>query len=260
MKSKRSKTTTYVLGFAFDEFDNVLLIQKSHPEWMKDNYNGLGGKVELFEAPIDAMVREFKEESGIETFDSDWKQFATMRFDDGEIHVFKATLNHDVFINRPTLSYDEGTVFGSKFEVGLLCTCVPYMDSLISLASYDNLQVEISIPSAKNFNCYLNVQQNDRKRFLRYLADENSSMFIIDSQDNIPFMKNLLKMKGLESKFFLGASGCYRTSQLKRYIDPNKGEVICWSCINRKDGWSDVTVIHPNFYESSFPTDKLVNF
>lgn len=67
----------YVLGFRFHE-GNVLLIKKAKPAWQKGRMNGIGGKVEPGEESIDAMVREFREETGIETSHSDWKYIALM--------------------------------------------------------------------------------------------------------------------------------------------------------------------------------------
>lgn len=59
----------YVVGFAFDlEKRRVVLIEKKRPAWQKGRFNGVGGKIEKGEAPFDAMVREFKEEAGIEVY------------------------------------------------------------------------------------------------------------------------------------------------------------------------------------------------
>jgi 8-oxo-dGTP diphosphatase len=71
--------TRYVLGFAFDEAgDRVVLIQKTKPAWQAGKYNGVGGKVEENETMIDAMVREFYEETGVETAINDWREYAFM--------------------------------------------------------------------------------------------------------------------------------------------------------------------------------------
>lgn len=63
----------------FDEnLENVALIKKSKPSWQKGKLNGIGGKIEAKETPISAMVREFKEETGVETKDSEWSSFLEM--------------------------------------------------------------------------------------------------------------------------------------------------------------------------------------
>lgn len=63
----------YVLGFRFAPGDHdILLIRKLRPEWQHGLWNGIGGKVEQGEDPNDAMVREFREETGILTCWEDW--------------------------------------------------------------------------------------------------------------------------------------------------------------------------------------------
>lgn len=45
----------YVLGFMFSNLmNNVVLLQKQKPNWQKGLWNGVGGKVESGEEPIDA--------------------------------------------------------------------------------------------------------------------------------------------------------------------------------------------------------------
>lgn len=85
----------YVLGFLFDEQGlNVSLIQKDHPEWQKGKFNGIGGKVWAEESPNDAMIREFREEAGVEI--KDWKLFAKMVGEGYIVWCYKA-FNEDVF-------------------------------------------------------------------------------------------------------------------------------------------------------------------
>lgn len=78
----------YVLGFMFDvSCEQVLLIQKNRPAWQKGLYNGIGGKIEN-ELPIEAMVREFKEETGILTVEKDWTFFTRIENSDFNINIF----------------------------------------------------------------------------------------------------------------------------------------------------------------------------
>jgi 8-oxo-dGTP diphosphatase len=62
----------YVLGFAFDLQGRVALIRKNRPDWQKDKWNGIGGKIEVDELPRDAMAREFLEETGVATKPEQW--------------------------------------------------------------------------------------------------------------------------------------------------------------------------------------------
>ena len=69
----------YVLGFMFSEdHDHVVVIEKNKPEWQKGKLNVPGGKVDSGEKPIEAVIREFREETGYETRSGDWSHFARM--------------------------------------------------------------------------------------------------------------------------------------------------------------------------------------
>lgn len=78
-----------VLGFLFNKTATVVvLIEKQKPEWQKGFLNGVGGKIEEGETPMQAMIREFKEETGVETTEVVWKPFAKLQGDDWEVYCF----------------------------------------------------------------------------------------------------------------------------------------------------------------------------
>lgn len=63
----------YVAGFYFSSnMEYVVLIRKNRPDWQKGMLNGVGGHIEPDEHAIDAMVREFHEETGIKTAPEQW--------------------------------------------------------------------------------------------------------------------------------------------------------------------------------------------
>jgi len=82
----------YCLGFMFgpylgfglpsqERYNKVALIRKNKPEFQVGKLNGIGGKVEPEDAtPFDAMVRKFKEETGVVMKIEEWYRFATMLF------------------------------------------------------------------------------------------------------------------------------------------------------------------------------------
>lgn len=77
----------YVAGFMFDEGEQrVALIRKTKPEWQAGYLNGIGGKIESDETPIQAIEREFKEETGAKT--TGWKKFAELIGKDYVVHFF----------------------------------------------------------------------------------------------------------------------------------------------------------------------------
>ncbi len=79
--------TKYVLGFMFDQKSyGVLLIQKIKPAWQAGKLNGIGGKIEPNENSLQAMQREFKEETGIDQFY--WEWVTQISGDDWSVEVF----------------------------------------------------------------------------------------------------------------------------------------------------------------------------
>lgn len=82
----------YVAGFAvsYDE-GTVALVRKSHPSWQAGKLNGIGGHIEEGEAPIDAMRREFLEETAIAV--SDWREFVLLGGKEWQVHFFVASVS-----------------------------------------------------------------------------------------------------------------------------------------------------------------------
>lgn len=63
----------YSCGFLFSpDRARVLFIRKNRPSWQAGKLNGLGGKLEAGETPLDAMRREFWEEAGVKIHD--WRE------------------------------------------------------------------------------------------------------------------------------------------------------------------------------------------
>lgn len=72
--------TNYVAGFFFSEdLMKVALIRKNKPEWQRGLLNGVGGKIEAGESPLDAMQREFFEEAGVMTLRDHWTKVLEMQ-------------------------------------------------------------------------------------------------------------------------------------------------------------------------------------
>lgn len=67
----------YVVGFLFTPGKSkVVVIRKKKPAWQAGRCNGVGGKIERFETPYQAMCREFEEEAGVEV--ADWEEYVTL--------------------------------------------------------------------------------------------------------------------------------------------------------------------------------------
>lgn len=56
----------YVVAFLFNGSGGVWMVKKQKPDWQKGCLNGIGGKVEDDETNEEAIVRELKEEAGID--------------------------------------------------------------------------------------------------------------------------------------------------------------------------------------------------
>ena len=86
----------YVVGFNFivpppgsSDTTKVVLIQKARPEWQKGRLNGVGGHIEEGESPLQAMEREYGEETG-DCSPVRWKLFLIQVFESDTVYFFKA--------------------------------------------------------------------------------------------------------------------------------------------------------------------------
>jgi 8-oxo-dGTP diphosphatase len=130
--------TKYVLGFSFSEdHEHVLLIKKDHPEWQKGKFNGVGGKLneqDEYENAYEAMVREFSEETGLQTTPQDWEIFCTMKGEDWFVYCLHSY--SDDIHNAKQLESEEPIVVPVK-EISQLATsdgCIPNLAWLIPMA------------------------------------------------------------------------------------------------------------------------------
>jgi 8-oxo-dGTP diphosphatase len=79
----------YVAGFLFSEDKTrVALIQKRQPAWQAGRLNGIGGKIEADETALEAMVREFAEETGVTTTVAIWQPFVLIEGEGFCVHFF----------------------------------------------------------------------------------------------------------------------------------------------------------------------------
>lgn len=79
----------YVCGFMMFG-RTVVLVEKAKPEWQKGRLNGVGGSIEDGETPVEAMVREFREETGVGTDRNDWSHRVTMSGNGWVVHFFRS--------------------------------------------------------------------------------------------------------------------------------------------------------------------------
>ena len=90
-------TQYMVVGFCFNsDKSEIALIRKNHPDWQKNKLNGIGGKMDDVEMHYEAMLREFKEEAGVDTKVTDWKMFARLAGNDFYLFCY-ACFDNDIY-------------------------------------------------------------------------------------------------------------------------------------------------------------------
>jgi 8-oxo-dGTP diphosphatase len=131
----------YCLGFAFDEdFQSVLLIEKQRPEWQKGLLNGIGGKVEINEMPLNAMCREFEEETGFNLDHARWATFGSLRGKDWIVYLYTTTLFDGEYSLIDYNKTDEEIILQ---DIDNLCTAIPNLSWLVPMAKYSLQKDEI---------------------------------------------------------------------------------------------------------------------
>lgn len=130
----------YCLGFLFVANPDdparpkvVLIKKKRGPAPVRGRKNGIDGKIELpDETPLDAMIRETREEIGIVTDRETWLPFGVMSGPDWRCHLFTGWLPNDA---EPVTMEDE------EVSVELAANCagdsyVSNIPALLSLAEH----------------------------------------------------------------------------------------------------------------------------
>ena len=129
-----SDEQAYVAGFLIDrENCRIAMVRKNRPDWMAGKLNAIGGKIEPFELPLDAMVREFGEETGYWTTRDQWHLFALLDGGWGMVYFYRAeaALEPDVL---QTMEDEQIEIFG--WDDIPWDSCMPNLSWLIPLALY----------------------------------------------------------------------------------------------------------------------------
>ena len=79
----------YAVGFVFTpDLEKVLLIHKNRPAWQAGKINGIGGKREPGETPVQCIARETQEETGLIIPETAWILLGSMLSDLAQVHFF----------------------------------------------------------------------------------------------------------------------------------------------------------------------------
>jgi 8-oxo-dGTP diphosphatase len=121
----------YVVGFLFDHWNSVALIEKNRPSWQAGYINGIGGKIEPGESHLFAMIREFKEETGVDF--EDWQCFALLESPRSRIWAFKGLTDSKTLHSVRTVEDERVFVHNSYAEL-VPKNAVPNLHWLIPFA------------------------------------------------------------------------------------------------------------------------------
>lgn len=133
----------YVLAFMVNATKNqILLIKKKRPAFQVGKMNGIGGKIEGDETPVEAIIREVEEETGLKTTEYEWANFGEMRLPDGgKVHLFKTF--RDDLENALSMTDEEVVVMDIDYNV-LKPLVMPNLIWLIDVAM-DNTLCSLSV-------------------------------------------------------------------------------------------------------------------
>jgi len=126
----------YIIGFAFNkDRSKLVLIKKNRPDWQAGKLNAVGGHLELYDAsPLDGMVREFHEETGVFIAPKEWKQFGRLGDDiNYDIKLFKAFTDN---------IYDVKTVTDEEINI-FDVTTIPFTECISNIAWLVPMALEV---------------------------------------------------------------------------------------------------------------------
>lgn len=123
----------YVLGFAMNPSrTRVLLLVKETPLWQRGLINGIGGKKEAQESSSQAMQREFREETGLETSVEQWHHFGAMGSEHFRVELFWTTMSEAQLSEHQSLTpervslYDFSLLLSHRFH-----KCMPNLSWIL---------------------------------------------------------------------------------------------------------------------------------
>jgi len=124
----------YVLGFLFDirNKNRIILILKKKG-WQKGMWNGIGGKIEKGELPIEAMRRECLEETGLAI--KKWQHTVVVTGDEYKLFVYYAFAK----LTEVSLCTDAGELSEIHLVSSLPVRLVPKVNWLLNM-QLENLE------------------------------------------------------------------------------------------------------------------------
>ena len=87
--SPNDQRKRFCVGYMFSpDLSKVVMVRKNRPGWQAGKLNGPGGKLNPGESAYNAMVREFREETGVESSSAGWKPICRLEFSEAVVWFF----------------------------------------------------------------------------------------------------------------------------------------------------------------------------
>ena len=135
----------YVAGFRFSENkDRVLLIEKNRPDWQAGKHNAIGGKIEEGETSIQAMMREFEEETGLQTTAEEWTHFVTLSGNGWTVDFYKS-FSEDIYDSKQMTDEKPWIVYIEDKHVHEFCKIIPNLSWLVPLALDESIKNVVNV-------------------------------------------------------------------------------------------------------------------
>lgn len=138
-----------VAGFLFSEDTKmVALISKLSPNWQAGKLNAIGGKIEAGEQPIDALVREFEEETGVYIPPSEWKYRAKIYDEVKGYEVFFFSAFSDALFEVRSMEAEQVNIMSVQTILNYNYPIIPNLRWLMPLCQKENLAEALLVNDA----------------------------------------------------------------------------------------------------------------
>lgn len=169
----RSDRKGMVAGFAFTaDAQRVLLVHKLRPPWQRHRLNGIGGKVEPGETFLEAMQREFREETGTEC-ELEWEPVAVLTDPDTQVVFYRTFL--------PKTGYTYSMTNDAGEPVGFF-----YIQDLVHETTVPNVQW--LVPLALNFD--RSIQGTQRMEPVQITETQKEKDTMITFEEGLKFVES----------------------------------------------------------------------
>lgn len=129
----------YCIGFLINKsFSRIVLIKKNRPDWQAGFYSVPGGHIEDNETPHEAVVREFREETGVQI--DDWIKFCIITTDNFILHAYTHICDDDVLDSVRTTTDEEVDIFFLQDVLQYRLNLVSKIGWLVSMVSCHEIE------------------------------------------------------------------------------------------------------------------------